>query len=154
MSMIGLVSMDRMKSGAPVISLRLVTAAKSSMICFPTSAMLVPRPVISAENLAERRYSEVRTNLCFRFRNGYDHGESHGLVLWPGVLDGALKAGDHHADGEERPAQLAEKGHHRLHPAQLKQFHAHIAHNCEKMLPAPFGNAGRFMHSHSKYFMR
>ena len=22
------------------------------------------------------------------------------------------------------------------------------------MLPAPFGNAGRFMHSHSKYFMR
>ena len=49
-SMIGLVSMDVMKSGAPIISLRLVTAAKSSMICRPTSPMLVPSPVISAVN--------------------------------------------------------------------------------------------------------
>ena len=55
MSMMGLVRTanprwDALAIPASISSDRLPMAAKSSMICFPTSPMLVPRPVISAEN--------------------------------------------------------------------------------------------------------
>ena len=40
---------------------------------------------------------------------------------------------DHHADAEQRPAQLAEKGHYGLHPGQLEEFHAHHAHDGKKI---------------------
>ena len=54
-----------------------------------------------------------------------------------GVIQTKLKTADHHADAEQRPAQLAEKCHDGLHPGQLEEFHAHHAHDGEEVPQEP-----------------
>ena len=50
-----------------------------------------------------------------------------------GVFNAALKGADYYAHGEERPAQTGEEQHDGVYPVQLKQFHAHIAHEGEEV---------------------
>ena len=49
-----------------------------------------------------------------------------------GVFNAELEAGHHQADAEQRPAQLGEELYHGLHPGQVEQLHAHVAHEGEE----------------------
>ena len=50
-----------------------------------------------------------------------------------GVFNAALKGANHHAHGEERPAQTGEEQHDGVYPVQLEQLHAHVAHEGEEV---------------------
>ena len=50
-----------------------------------------------------------------------------------GVFNAALKGADYYAHSKERPAQTGEEQHDGVYPVQLKQFHAHVAHEGEEV---------------------
>ena len=50
-----------------------------------------------------------------------------------GAFNAALNGADYHAHSEESPAQTEEKQHDGVYPVQLKQLHAHVAHEGEEV---------------------
>ena len=50
-----------------------------------------------------------------------------------GVLDVELKGAYHQAHAKQRPAKLGKEQHDGLHPLQLEQLHAHVAHGREEV---------------------
>ena len=50
-----------------------------------------------------------------------------------GAFNAALNGADYHAHSGESPAQTEEKQHDGVYPVQLKQLHAHVAHEGEEV---------------------
>ena len=72
-----------------------------------------------------------------------------------GVFDAALEGADHEAHAEERPAQMGEELDDGLHPCQLEQLHAHVAHllkeipkGADDLAVEPVEDLGQYGRSH------